>query len=220
MKIGVWHSLIIIFFSLIAWRRLNSYLNSSSYLFGAGRGQAQQEEFYSEKRNFSFLVQISANYYKSFKDLLIESFKEKIQNKDRNSDERSILDKFVGKCENNEKSLKITRTMSSEENSRKRASSVGVHDKVYKGKMKKRKEEIKEVKEENVDKTCCICYNNQGNSVFMPCGHGGFCYTCCVENWKEYGQCPICRCELKEVLVVKVNHRFNIGKVIWVIKRR
>ena len=36
---------------------------------------------------------------------------------------------------------------------------------------------------------CCICLDNEKNSIFIPCGH----YYCCINCSKQIKKCPICR---------------------------
>lgn len=41
---------------------------------------------------------------------------------------------------------------------------------------------------------CCICLDNDVNSVLIPCGHLSLCYGCCeVQGRQEENLCPICR---------------------------
>lgn len=51
-------------------------------------------------------------------------------------------------------------------------------------------------REHHDDETlCCVCFSASRDSVFMPCGHGGFCYECALSVYKQSvpSQCSICR---------------------------
>lgn len=43
--------------------------------------------------------------------------------------------------------------------------------------------------EDENNNECCICFENEKNSVFIPCGH----YYCCMSCSKQIKKCPICR---------------------------
>ena len=50
-----------------------------------------------------------------------------------------------------------------------------------------------EFKNEGSD-LCCICLDNNVNSVLVPCGHLTLCYGCAELHSKEkQNRCPICR---------------------------
>jgi len=135
LEFGVWHSCIMVFFSLLAWRRLNLYLNSSSYLFVTGSRQANLEEFYSEKKNFSFLIKISSNYYKSIKDMIIAGFKDKTHFRQEITKENLCLNTRQTRCEKiKDSSMRIVRAMSHEEKSSRKEISAKFEKSVYKGK--------------------------------------------------------------------------------------
>ncbi|THD20273.1 hypothetical protein D915_009010 [Fasciola hepatica] len=44
--------------------------------------------------------------------------------------------------------------------------------------------------------TCCVCMNDNPNSVFIPCGHVVVCYVC----GQKLDQCPICRNSISSVM--------------------
>lgn len=44
--------------------------------------------------------------------------------------------------------------------------------------------------EENL---CGVCFANEPDSVYMPCGHGGICYDCAIDIWKSSDECYLCR---------------------------
>lgn len=54
-----------------------------------------------------------------------------------------------------------------------------------------------EKKEEGVvdedDGKCVICFVNERNSVFVPCGHIATCFECGSECFKKKDECPICQ---------------------------
>lgn len=39
------------------------------------------------------------------------------------------------------------------------------------------------VKEDTYINPCIICFDNSSNGVFLSCGHGGVCVSCCKEIW-------------------------------------
>lgn len=45
---------------------------------------------------------------------------------------------------------------------------------------------------------CKICFENESNSVFIPCGH----ITACVKCASSLTQCPICRKKFRNVIKV------------------
>ncbi|XP_014500472.1 uncharacterized protein LOC106761433 isoform X1 [Vigna radiata var. radiata] len=56
------------------------------------------------------------------------------------------------------------------------------------------------------EKLCCICYDEQRNSFFVPCGHCATCYDCAQRIVDEESKvCPICR-----RLIHKVRRLFHI----------
>lgn len=40
---------------------------------------------------------------------------------------------------------------------------------------------------------CVICFENDPDSVYLPCGHGGICYECAMDVMKKTGECYLCR---------------------------
>ncbi|XP_027902367.1 uncharacterized protein LOC114162616 isoform X4 [Vigna unguiculata] len=55
------------------------------------------------------------------------------------------------------------------------------------------------------EKLCCICYDEQRNSFFVPCGHCATCYDCAqriVDG--ESKVCPICRRLIHKMLQYKL----------------
>ena len=43
------------------------------------------------------------------------------------------------------------------------------------------------------DQICVICMDKNADSVLMPCGHGGFCNSCALDQFKKSNGCPMCR---------------------------
>ena len=52
-------------------------------------------------------------------------------------------------------------------------------------------------------KTCNVCYSRPRTHVFLPCGHGGFCLSCC-ERGQSRNRCFTCRARVDSVLKVFV----------------
>ncbi|CAK85402.1 unnamed protein product (macronuclear) [Paramecium tetraurelia] len=62
---------------------------------------------------------------------------------------------------------------------------------------------------------CCICFDNEPNSLFMQCGHGGVCYNCAIDLWKNKAECYLCRNKIDRVLKIKmIEQQKNIYQVI------
>ncbi|KAL4498328.1 hypothetical protein ABPG72_013134 [Tetrahymena utriculariae] len=49
---------------------------------------------------------------------------------------------------------------------------------------------------------CLICNQNQVNTVFMPCGHAGYCQSCTQENLHE-DICPICNKKFQMIILTQ-----------------
>ena len=52
-------------------------------------------------------------------------------------------------------------------------------------------------------KTCNVCYSRPRTHVFLPCGHGGFCLSCC-ERGQSRNRCFTCRGRVDSTLKVFV----------------
>lgn len=64
--------------------------------------------------------------------------------------------------------------------------------------------------ENDKDMSCLICFEELGDHVMMPCGHGGYCKHCAHKLYvRPPNLCPICRASL--VSVVKVSLDTPIG---------
>ena len=62
--------------------------------------------------------------------------------------------------------------------------------------------EYLEIKQENFDPDlCCICLNQNVNSVLIPCGHLTLCYGCAeLQSKSRQNRCPICRTDVKSFI--------------------
>lgn len=47
---------------------------------------------------------------------------------------------------------------------------------------------------------CIICFTDDYNSAFVPCGHMCLCYSCAEEHLKKDKSCPICRQSVTSIL--------------------
>ena len=47
---------------------------------------------------------------------------------------------------------------------------------------------------------CNICFANDSDCIFMPCGHGGVCLDCSKDVIKVQGECYLCRTPIEYVL--------------------
>lgn len=53
---------------------------------------------------------------------------------------------------------------------------------------------------------CVICFANDQNSVFVPCGHIATCFECGSDYFKRTNECPICQKKVDMVIrTYKVN---------------
>ncbi|EAL48873.2 zinc finger domain containing protein [Entamoeba histolytica HM-1:IMSS-B] len=50
--------------------------------------------------------------------------------------------------------------------------------------------------EEDMNKICKVCLDNEKNTVFIPCGH----ICCCYECSKKLSKCPICRAQITTIV--------------------
>ncbi|CAK75025.1 unnamed protein product (macronuclear) [Paramecium tetraurelia] len=63
--------------------------------------------------------------------------------------------------------------------------------------------------------SCCICFENEPNALFMQCGHGGVCYNCAIDLWKNKEECYLCRSKIERVLQIKMSEQQkNIYQVV------
>ncbi|CAD8044564.1 unnamed protein product [Paramecium primaurelia] len=63
--------------------------------------------------------------------------------------------------------------------------------------------------------SCCICFDNEPNALFMQCGHGGVCYNCAIDLWKNKEECYLCRNKIDRVLQIKmIQQQKNIYQVV------
>lgn len=51
---------------------------------------------------------------------------------------------------------------------------------------------------------CSICFDNERNCFFLPCGHCATCFACGARIANEDGNCPICRRKTKKVRKILV----------------
>ncbi|CAD8141924.1 unnamed protein product [Paramecium pentaurelia] len=62
---------------------------------------------------------------------------------------------------------------------------------------------------------CCICFDNDPDALFMQCGHGGVCYHCALDMWKNKDECYLCRKKIERVLQIQVcENEKNIYQVV------
>lgn len=61
---------------------------------------------------------------------------------------------------------------------------------------------------------CVICFTSAPDSIFQPCGHGGYCYDCAKTLLTSSSLCPICRQVIEEIYKIDIHHceqnRFNV----------
>ncbi|KAL4478632.1 hypothetical protein ABPG74_006867 [Tetrahymena malaccensis] len=75
--------------------------------------------------------------------------------------------------------------------------------------FKKQKSDTSQISQksckENGDESnanCVICFENEPDTVYLPCGHGGICYECGMDVMKKTGECYLCRHEIKQVVQI------------------
>lgn len=62
--------------------------------------------------------------------------------------------------------------------------------------MQKRLEKLMGMKKSDIDtdtETCLICMDSKPDSIFHPCGHGGFCFSCATSIVETNAICHYCR---------------------------
>ncbi|CAK64392.1 unnamed protein product (macronuclear) [Paramecium tetraurelia] len=62
---------------------------------------------------------------------------------------------------------------------------------------------------------CIVCYERGPNAVFMNCGHGGVCYQCAIDIWKQKTECYLCRDKI--IYIVKVDLDERVGDLFKVV---
>lgn len=50
---------------------------------------------------------------------------------------------------------------------------------------------------------CSICVASVSDVILQPCGHGGYCQTCITDWVKNKPECPLCKTNVKQMLVVQ-----------------
>jgi hypothetical protein len=51
-----------------------------------------------------------------------------------------------------------------------------------------------EESQEHTNRECMMCYVNEPNTIFQPCGHGGICFDCSIDVMKHGNiECHFCR---------------------------
>lgn len=92
-----------------------------------------------------------------------------------------------------------------------RKSDYSIHDDSMKKQKKIRFRSLDAIEEEitrnQIDsspdvKPCVICCDKSSNSVILPCGHAGLCYTCAMEVWKTSEHCHFCRSKIVQILLI------------------
>lgn len=59
---------------------------------------------------------------------------------------------------------------------------------------------------DKADMSCVICFEDLGDHVMMPCGHGGYCRHCAHKLYvRPPNLCPICRSRLNSVVKVSID---------------
>ncbi|KAL4432052.1 hypothetical protein ABPG74_017788 [Tetrahymena malaccensis] len=84
-------------------------------------------------------------------------------------------------------------------------------------KDKSQKQEEEESKNTSVQ-NCLVCFENQPDTVFMKCGHGGICYECALLIWKNTQECYLCRQKVEQLYQLECNSD-NKDKVMKVVSK-
>ena len=71
--------------------------------------------------------------------------------------------------------------------------------------FKKQNQNISDSSQKNIIKLeeCTICFDRKGDVLIKPCGHSDICKDCILQCLKNNIFCPICKNEIKEVLVIE-----------------
>ena len=56
---------------------------------------------------------------------------------------------------------------------------------------------------------CLICCTNLRNTIFLPCKHSCTCNTCAHSLKMRNNPCPICKIQIKDLLILEVNEKVN-----------
>lgn len=59
----------------------------------------------------------------------------------------------------------------------------------------------REAKQTYNEETCIICFEQKVGALLRPCNHGGVCRGCAVLNYDRWKKCPVCRQEIKDIIV-------------------
>ncbi|CAD8094601.1 unnamed protein product [Paramecium sonneborni] len=72
-----------------------------------------------------------------------------------------------------------------------------------------------EISMSQTSNVCIVCYERGPNAVFMNCGHGGTCYQCAIDIWKQKTICYLCRNKIDYILKVDLEDRYgDLFKVV------
>jgi len=41
----------------------------------------------------------------------------------------------------------------------------------------------------------------------MPCGHGGLCFSCAIDIWRNSNCCYLCRADVREIVQILLPHQ-------------
>ena len=75
-----------------------------------------------------------------------------------------------------------------------------------------------EVKEEQNEQLCYICYIEAPDAVMYECGHGGVCADCAIKIIQSRGQCMQCRQETNRIAKIDLKPKYNdIVKIVQII---
>lgn len=58
------------------------------------------------------------------------------------------------------------------------------------------------VSEGNEHKKCVICFLQKVNSLILPCRHFAVCFNCSKELQRCTNKCPLCRTEMKRIVLL------------------
>jgi len=76
--------------------------------------------------------------------------------------------------------------------------------------------------EKNDNTKCVICFDAQPDAAYLPCGHGGACFTCAKEIVKTKGECHLCRCQIRRLAKLDIQENPTLTtehvKIISILK--
>ncbi|CAD8144689.1 unnamed protein product [Paramecium pentaurelia] len=181
------------------------------------QAEAQIQQFnkqdYTESQNSEAQMQIPkvvkriSKTYFGFDDLNSENkIDSKIQEQNKKPTHHKALSSHIQKpIEQNDDRLKLASTMVLKFNEQENLDELkGTSIQQY----KQNKNQPRSISLSSINQ-CCVCYDNNPDALFMQCGHGGVCYHCALDMWKNKDECYLCRKKIDRILQIKIFENGN-----------